>query len=211
MGLASSAFALDKTELNNRLQTITAKFVSMQQDPSTRVPADQLAHAQGVILLDRSGGAFIIGYHSGTGVALARDQKGHWSPPGFISSAGASLGAQLGGGKDFFVVLLMSPEVTDALKESSMDFGAQASATSGTSHSGAEASVNSGPEVIVYSQHNGLYAGAAIKGGSISADTDANDIYYDRPFSMDDILFERQVAPTPEGTDLISKIEQFSK
>lgn len=211
MGLAGSAFGLDRTELDNRIMTLTGKFTAMQQDPATRVPAEQLARARGIILLDRTGGAFIFGYHSGNGVALAKDPNGHWSSVGFVGSSGASFGAQLGGGKDFYVILLMSPEVAGALKETSMDFGAQASATSGTSHAGAETTVNSGPEVMVYSQHNGLYAGATIKGGSISAETDANAMYYDRPVSMDDILFEHEVAPTKAAKELISKIDEYSK
>jgi SH3 domain-containing YSC84-like protein 1 len=211
MGLAGSAFALDKPQLDERIHSLTAQFAAMQQNPATRVPANELAQAQGIILLDRTGGAFIVGYHSGNGVALARDQNGHWSPAGFVSSAGASLGAQVGGTKDFFVVLLMSPAVAQALKETTMDFGAQASVTGGSQYAVGQASVNSGPEVLVYSKHNGLYAGASIKGGSISQDKDANDIYYDHPVSMNDILFEHQVPLTRTATDLIAKIEQFSK
>jgi SH3 domain-containing YSC84-like protein 1 len=210
-GLASSAFALDKTQLDDRIRSLTAQFSAMQQDTKTAVPVNDLARAQGIILLDRTGGAFIFGYHTGNGVALARDQKGQWSPAGFVSSSGASLGAQVGGTKDFFVVLLMSPAVAQALKESSMDFGAQAYATGGTQSGGAQATVNSGPEVLVYSQRNGLYAGASIKGGSVSEDKDANDTYYGGPVSMNDILFEHQVTPTSASADLIAKIEQFSR
>jgi lipid-binding SYLF domain-containing protein len=211
MGLAFSAQALDKGQLNDRINSLSAKFTAMQQNPGTRVPADELARARGVILLDRTGGAFFVGFHSGNGVALAKDASGHWSPAGFVSSVGASLGPQIGGTKDFFVVLLMSPGAVESLKQSSMDFGAQASETGGDQHAGVEGNLQSKPSVVIYSQRNGLYAGASIKGGSISTDDDANAVYYDRAVSMDDILFNHQVAPSQTESDLVGKIEQFSR
>lgn len=211
MGLAVSAHAADRAQLDGRIHSFADKFTAMQQNPSTRVPASELARAQGIILLDRTGGAFFVGFHSGNGVALARDRYGHWSPAGFVSSVGASLGPQIGGTKDFFVVLLMSPSAVEELRQSSMDFGAQASETGGTQHAGIEGNINSHPSVVIYSERNGLYAGASIKGGSIKTDTDANAVYYDRAVSMGDILFNHQVAPTRAEADLITKIEEYSR
>lgn len=212
LGLACSAQAArDKAQLDARIQSFTAKFNAMQQNPATRVPAHELARAKGVILLDRTGGAFVFGFHSGNGVALARDASGRWSPAGFVSSVGASLGPQIGGGRDFFVLLLMTPGAIESVKQSTIDLGAQASVTGVTEHAGAEASLNSGPAVVVYSQHRGLYAGARIQGRSLSADNNANAILYGRPVSMEEILASHQVAPSPATEELIGKIEQFSQ
>jgi|HubBroStandDraft_5_1064220.scaffolds.fasta_scaffold486166_1 lipid-binding SYLF domain-containing protein len=211
MGLACSAQAADKAQLNDRIHSFTAKFTAMEQNPATRVPANELARAQGIILLDRTRGAFFLGFHSGNGVALARDQDGHWSPAGFVSSVGVSLGPQIGGTKDFFVVLLTSPAAVETLRQPVMDFGAQASETGGSEHAGAEANLESRPSVVIYSQRNGVYAGASIKGGSVKTDADANAVYYDRPVSMDDILFARRVAPSQAEADLIGKIDEFSR
>lgn len=211
MGLAISAKAVDKTQLDDRIRTITDKFSAMQANQSTAVPVNQLAAAKGIILLDRTGGALVFGFHSGNGVALTRDDAGKWGPVGFVGSTGASLGAQIGGTRDFFVVLLMTQGAVEQLKQSSMDFGAQASAVGGSTFAGAQASTGTTPSVIVYSAHNGLYAGAAIKGGSISTDNDANQVYYGKAVSMDDILFSRQVEPGPAASDLIAKLDQYSK
>jgi len=211
-GLVFSAHAaLTKAQLEARIQAYTAAFTTMQQNPATRVPASQLAQAHGIVLLDRTGGALVFGFHSGNGVALVKDESGRWSPAGFVSSVTASLGAQIGGSRDFFVILLMSPATAQSLRASSMDFGAQASGTGGTAQAGAQATLNSGPAVLVYSQHSGLYAGAVIKGRSLSADQRANEVYYGKPVTMDDILFSRNVSPSQATQDLISKIEQFSK
>jgi len=211
MGLAISAKAVDKMKLEDQLHSLTDQFTAMQQNPSTAVPAEQLAQAKGIILLDRTRGAFMFGFHSGNGVALTRDNSGKWSAVGFVSSVGASLGAQIGGTKDFYVILLMTPGAVDQLRQSSMDFGAEASGTGGSTYAGAQASMKTTPSVLVYSARNGLYAGAAIKGGSISTDEDANQVYYGRPVSMDDILFSHQVEPTPATASLIAKIDQYSK
>ena len=208
MGLAGSAFAVEKQELDKQLQTITEKFTAMQQNPDTRVPADKLAAAKGIILLDRTSGAFIIGGHSGYGVALMRNASGQWSQPSFVESGGASLGAQIGGTKDFFVVLANTPAAADTLKQPSMDFGAQASATGGTSHMGAEANMGSQP-VVIYSENKGLYAGASLKGGSIDEDADANAVYYGRTVSAEDI-FRAQVTASPMGEVLVKELDQWS-
>lgn len=208
MGLAGSAFAVEKPDLDKQLQTITEKFTAMQQNPDTRVPAEQLAAAKGIILLDRTSGAFIIGGHSGNGVALMRDTSGHWSQPSFVKAAGASLGLQIGGTKDFFVVLANTPTAADTLKESSMDFGAQASATGGTAQMGAEANVKSQP-VVIYSANKGLYAGASLKGGSIKEDADANAVFYGRNVSPEDI-FTAQVTSSPMGDALVKELSQWS-
>lgn len=211
MGLVLSANAADRSQLNDRIHSITAKFTAMQQNPATHVPADELARARGIILLDRTRGALFFGFHRGIGVALVRDESGRWSPPGFVSSAGASLGPQIGGSGDFFVILLMSRGAVEALKQPVIDFGGQASATGGGMHTGAQAMTKSSPSVLVYSQSNGLYAGATIRGGSISADKNANRVYYGRPISMDEIVFSRDVTPSLAQQDLIAKIDEFSR
>jgi SH3 domain-containing YSC84-like protein 1 len=210
MGLAGSAFAVDKPELDQRMQSLAEKFTAMQKNPDTRVPANQLAAAKGILLLDRTGGALIVGVHSGNGVALMRDKSGSWSAPSFVSAGGASLGVQIGSIKDFFVVLAMTPDAAETLKQSSMDFGAQASAVGGTSHSGVEADTESNPAVVIYSENKGLYAGASLKGGSVKEDSDANAVYYGRPVSAADI-FGRQVATSPMGDVLIKEIEEYSR
>lgn len=207
MGSASSAFGADRAELNQRIQSLTTQFTDMQTNPGTRIPPQKLAAASGIILLDRTRGALGFGYHTANGVALARGASGRWSPAGFVSAQGASLGPQIGGTKDFFVILMMSPEAAQALKQPVIDFGGQASATGGTAHAGTQAMTGPGP-VDVYSDHNGVYAGAAVTGGSFHSDDDANAIYYGKPANADQILFENAVQPTPTVNALIAAINQ---
>ena len=210
MGLAASAFAVEKPQLDQRMQSITEKFTAMQQNPATRVPANELAMAKGIVIFDRTGGAFFVGVHGGYGVALMRDKSGNWSAPSWVSVGGASLGPQIGGTKDFFVVLAKTPEAADTLKQSSMDWGVQASATGGSEHAGAEANTPSQPAVVVYSQNKGLYAGASVKGGTVKEDSDANAVYYGRSVSAEDI-FRGQVTTSAAGDALIKEIQEYSR
>jgi len=209
--LASSALALNRPQLDDRIQSLTAKFTAMEQNPATRVPAGELARAKGIILLDRTKGTLILGVHGGNGVALTREPAGQWSSVGFVSSGGASLGPQIGGSKDFFVILLMSQSAVDTLKQPVIDFTAQASGTAGTEHTGARTMLGSHPPIMIYSERNGLYAGASIKGGSVKADKDANAAYYGHPASMSDILFAHQVTQSPAEEALIAKIDEYSR
>ena len=210
MGLAGSALAVDKSELDKNLQTICEKFTAMQQNPQTRIPAEQLAEAKGIVLMDRTGGAFIIGGHSGYGVACTRNAQGQWSQPSFVSSSGFSLGPQIGGTKDFYVVLANTRQAADALKQSKTDFGAAASVTGGTANAGTQANMGGSQPVVVYSQNKGLYAGASLKGGNMKEDADANEVYYGRPVSAQDV-FSAQVQPSPSGIILVKDLNQWAR
>jgi lipid-binding SYLF domain-containing protein len=71
--------------------------------------------------------------------------------------------------------------------------------------------LGSHPPIMIYSERNGLYAGASIKGGSVKADKDANAAYYGHPASMSDILFAHQVTQSPAEEALIAKIDEYSR
>lgn len=211
VGLTVSVRAVNTAKLDDRIQYLTYEFEKMQQDVNHRVPADELARAKGIILLDRSKGGFIFGYQSGGGVMLAKNDQGHWSAPAFINSKAASLGFQIGGERDFLVILVMSQNVLDALTRNNVEFGAQASGTDVILNSNQESSTAPANSMLVYGEHHGLYGGAVVKGGSISPDEKANAVYYGKDISTTDILFDDKVQPTATESDLIKDLDQDSK
>lgn len=211
LGLAGSALAVDKAQLNDRIQSLNKEFVSMQQNSAHRVPANELAQAKGIILLDQSKGGFLFAYHGGDGIAMVRDASGNWSAPAFVSSSGASLGFQAGGERDFFVILLKSPQAADALTQQKLNFGAQAGGTGGGESYNASATTIPANSVVVYSERHGVFGGASVMGGAISPDNHANAVYYGRPVSMNSILFSGQVQPTPMADHLIGDLSYFQK
>lgn len=215
MGLASvvslCATRAPAENLDCEIHQLAAKFEAMQAKPDKRVPAELLRKAQGIILLDRTRAGFLFAYQGGSGVAMARDAQGNWSPPAFLTATEASLGFQIGGEQNFFVILLMSTNAAHKLTASFVDFGGEARGTAGDQSAGAEGQAVPTDSVLVYSDRTGLYGGAAIKGGSISADENANEMYYGHYVTMNDILFDKKVSPTAAATDLANTISEYSR
>lgn len=212
-GLAGTALAADQAELDNRIRALTLKFEEMQQKPDRAIPPDNLKKAFGVVLLDRTKAGFIFAYQGGGGIALVRNSlKAKWSPAAFLSANEASLGFQVGGEQDFYVILLMTTNATRYLTEPKYEFSGEARGTAGNSSAGEQGVVSSsGPPVLVYDDRAGLYGGAALKGGAIAPDNNANLTYYGKTLTMADILFNHQVQATPATQDLFQQIDRYSK
>ena len=213
LGIASSTLAVDQAELDNRIRTLTAKFQALQQKPDKNIPVEQLRRAKGIVLLDRTKAGFLFAYQGGGGVALVKDSKSdQWSPAAFLGAHEASLGFQVGGEQNFFVILFMNTNALHLLTEPNLQFGGEARGTAGDSSAAAEGNVApTAPSVLVYDDRKGLYGGAAVKGGGIAPDDQANRIYYGQLLTMNDILFEEKVKPTEAATKLITKITEYSR
>lgn len=207
-----TAQAVDKVKLDERVRTLAAKFQSLQSQPDKRIPADVLRKAQAVVLLDRTKAGFLFAFQGGGGVALVRDPgTRRWSPAAFVAANEASLGFQIGGEQNFFVILLMDTNATRLLTEASFDFAGEARGTAGDAGSGVEGSVNQpGPPVLVYGERQGLFGGAAVKAGAIAPDNEANRAYYGQFVTMRDILFDRKVEATPSSKDLAATITEYA-
>jgi len=214
LGLATSVFAIDKPELDKRVRKLTAKFDALQAKPDKRIPAETLKKAKGIVLMDRTKAGFIFAYQGGNGVALVRDKSGNWGSPGFMKATEASLGFQIGGQQSFIVVLLMTTNAVGMLTDHEFTFGGEASGTAGNSTGKAEGVMSTSDQpVIMYSDTEGLYGGAAIKGGAFSPDGDANLAYYGESYSMSEILVEKKpkTKATEAVEELIKKLEASPK
>jgi lipid-binding SYLF domain-containing protein len=213
LGFAGSTFAVEKTELDNRIRMLTAKFDALQQKADKSIPAEHLRKAQGIVLLDRTKAGFVFAFQGGGGVALVKDPRSErWSPAAFLGAHEASLGFQIGGEQSFFVILFMNTNATRLLIEPNIKFGGEARGTAGDSSTGAEGIASpTEPSVLVYAARKGLYGGAAIKGGAIAPDDEANRVYYAQFLTMDDILFQKKAPTTEAATELAAKVTAYSK
>jgi lipid-binding SYLF domain-containing protein len=146
-------------------------------------------------------------------VALVRDLKtGNWSPAAFVHANEASLGLQVGGEKVFYAILLMHTNAVRMLTDAKINFAGEARGTAGDASAGEEGKISlTEHPVLVYNDRAGLYGGAAIKGGAISADDEANRIYYDQFVSMQDILFDKKVKATDSALELVKRLTEHSK
>ncbi len=206
-------FGMDKASLDKRIRKLTIKFEQMQQKPDKRIPADMLAKAQGIVLLDRTKAGFLFAFQGGGGLATVKDPAtGRWSAPAFLNATEASLGFQIGGQQSFIVVLLMTTNATRVLTGSDFNFGGEARGTAGNASAGVEGTVDSQePSVLVYDDRAGLFGGVALKGGALSPDPEANLAYYDQAVTMQDILFDGKVKPTEAASELAKKIAEFAR
>lgn len=213
LGLAWSAPAVERPALEQKAQKLITRFEAMQQKPDKRVPADVLRKAQGIILLDRTKAGFVFAYQGGGGVAMVKDKKGRWGPLAFLKADEASLGFQVGGQQTFLVILLMNEQAAQSLiADAAFEFGGEARGTAGDSSAGAESKVDSlERSVLIYDERSGLFGGAAIKGGAVSPDHNANHVYYGGDFSMPDILFSGKLKPTPVAISLAGKIGAYAR
>lgn len=212
LGFVGPALAADRAELDDHVRALTAKFEVLQADPNKRVPADTLRKAQGIILLDTTKAGFMFAFQSGAGVTMVRDRWGNWSPVAFLNKNEASFGFQAGGQQSFFVILLMNTNTTRGLLKPAMDFGGEAQGTAGNNSSTAEGKIVSAfQSVVVYDDHDGFYAGAAMKAGALAPDDKDNQAYYGQYVSMSDILFDKKIEPTQAAFDLAAKIQDYAK
>ena len=95
LALGVSALAAEKHELDSLVRDLRNRFQDLQRNPERAIPAETLAKAQGIVLLNRTKGGLVFAYENGAGVALVRQGKaGRWSPAAFMASSEASLGLQ---------------------------------------------------------------------------------------------------------------------
>ena len=131
LAIVTSAVAVEKPELERKGQKILAKFESLQGKSDKKVPPDLLKKAQGIILLDRTKAGFIFAFQGGSGLSMVKDKSGKWGPVAFMRADEGSLGFQIGGQQSFIVVLLMTTNSTEMLRDASFEFGGEARGTAG--------------------------------------------------------------------------------
>jgi SH3 domain-containing YSC84-like protein 1 len=215
-GLANSAPALDKAELDRRIRTLTTQFEAMQAKTEKTIPAETLGRAEGIVLLDRTKAGFVLAYQGGSGTALLRDEKtGKWGPAAFVSANEASLGLQIGGQQSFVVILLMTTNATRLLTEPSFEFVGEARGIVQYASLGTLAAVSpapkSQPPVLIYDDRKGLYGGAALKGGAMAPDDQANRVYYGQSFNMKEILTGSAVSVSEAAAELNMVLEKHAR
>lgn len=211
--VAFGAKAVDRLSLDQKANTLLAKFELMQEKPDKRVPPQFLRKARAIILLDRTKAGFVFAYQGGGGVALVKDKRGRWSPLAFMKADEASLGFQIGAQQSFVVILLMNEESARTLiADAAFEFGGEARGTAGDVSEGVEGKVDDIERaVLVFNDREGLFGGAAVKGGAISPDQTANCVYYGQPVTMEDILFKRKVKLSEAAVTLGRKLDHYAR
>ena len=209
-GMGANPLKKSAEKLDLRIRRSAERFIEMQKEPGKRIPAELLARARGIIILHRVKAGLVVGGEAGNGVALVRDKTtGVWSAPASISSSEGSYGIQVGAQESTFVLLLMNETGLKPLLGGSVNIGVDVAATAGPLNEGGKFDTTTVQSpILVYSDVEGLFVGAAFKGGGILPAQKNNDLYYGR--SMNDILFDASVRPSATGQHLIDVIETYA-
>jgi SH3 domain-containing YSC84-like protein 1 len=166
-----------------------------QEIPETAIPTAVMREAKGLAILTVTKAGFIISGRGGTGIVVARIEKG-WSGPSAIGTGGIGFGFQVGAQVSELVIVLNTPEAVNAFsKGGNVTLGGALSVAAGPIGRDAEASLTLGAAIYTYSRSQGLFAGVSLEGTVIATRDEANAEYYGKPVEAKDILSGKVQPP----------------
>src|SRR5579872_1963135 len=185
--------------------------VVMQEvlDVPDNIPQELLEKAECVIVIpSMTKLAMGVGGSYGRGAMVCRTGKmfkGPWGAPAMYSLEGGSFGLQLGGESTDVVLLVMNDRGVEALLDSKVKLGGNASAAAGPKGRNLEAAtdVTMRAEILSYSRSRGLFAGVSLEGTSLRADNDATEQVYGRKLNARQILSGRGIAVPVSGQHFV--------
>jgi SH3 domain-containing YSC84-like protein 1 len=210
--LGSTALAADNKE-QGRLENCG---VVMQEilDVPDNIPLELLEKAECVIVIpSMTKVALGIGGSYGRGAMVCRSGKafsGPWGAPAMYALEGGSFGLQLGAESTDVVLLVMNTRGVDALLNSKVKLGANASAAAGPKGRNIEASTDASlrSEILSYSRSRGLFAGVSLEGTSLRPDDDATEQVYGRKLTARNIVTGKRVSVPASGRHLVDVLEK---
>ena len=186
----------------------TAIIQRFQEIPEKGIPPAVLKAARGVAILTVTKAGFLGSGRGGTGVVVARTDKG-WSGPSSIGTGGIGFGFQAGVEITEFVIILNTPAAVEAFaKQGNVTLGGNLSVAAGPVGRSAEAGVGLQAATYTYSRSQGLFAGVSLEGTAIGTRDDANEAYYGRPVTAGEILAGK-VQPPAGARNLIAALSKY--
>src|SRR3954468_19702224 len=154
-----------------------------------------------------------VGGSYGRGAMVCRTGKafsGRWGAPAMYSLEGGSFGLQLGAESTDVVLLVMNNRGVEALLNSKVKLGGNASAAAGPKGRNVEASTDASlrAEILSYSRSRGLFAGVSLEGTSLRPDDDASAQVYGRKMTARNIVTGNKISVPASGRHLIDVLEK---
>jgi lipid-binding SYLF domain-containing protein len=176
--------------------------------PEKGIPPAVMRAARGVAILTVTKAGFVGSARGGTGVLVARTEKG-WSSPSAIGTGGLGVGFQAGVEITEFVIVLNTPAAVEAFaKQGNVTLGGNLSVAAGPVGRSAEAGVALQSAMYSYSRSQGLFAGVSLEGTGIGTRDNANAAYYGKPVTAGEILSGR-VQPPAGASKLIAVLSKY--
>ncbi|MEN3186992.1 MAG: lipid-binding SYLF domain-containing protein [Atribacterota bacterium] len=154
-----------------------------------------LRRAEGVAIFPevKRVGLFLGGYF-GEGLVLRKDKKGRFFGPAFLKIEGLSVGPQIGVQVQGLVLLLMNRQGIEAFYKDGFTLGGNISIAAGPLGRGFSAGVDTelSSSIYAYAIARGFFAGISIEGARIRDNKKANEAFFGRKTSVQEILTEKQ-------------------
>src|SRR6476620_2713356 len=190
--------------------------VVMQEilDIPENIPQELLEKAECVIVIPSMTKVDMgIGGSYGRGAMVCRSGQtfnGPWGAPAMYALDGGSVGFQLGAESTDVVFLVMNKRGVDALLNSKVKLGGNASAAAGPKGRNVEASTDASlrAEILSYSRSRGRFAGLALEGTSLRPDDDASEQVYGRKMKARNIVTGKGITVPASGRHLVDVLEK---
>jgi len=123
---------------------------------------------------------------------------------------GGSFGLQLGAQATDLVLLVMNNRGVNALLNSKVKLGGNASAAAGPKGRDVSAATDATlrAEILSYSRSRGLFAGVSLDGASLRPDDDASEQVYGRRINARTIVTGKDITVPMSGRQLIATLEK---
>jgi SH3 domain-containing YSC84-like protein 1 len=202
--VTAAAYADMQDDVNQAL-SILERF---QEIPESAIPDVIMRDAKGLAILTLTKGGFVFSGRGGTGVVLARTDKG-WSGPSAIGAGGMGFGFQVGGQVSELVIVLNTPDAVAAFaKGGNFTFGGALSLATGPVGRDLEGSMAVGAVMYTYSRSQGLFAGVSMEGTVVYTRDEANAEFYGKPVQAREIL-SGSVAPPAGAQKLLKFLSKY--
>lgn len=181
---------------------------SFAKDPSFLTDKAYVRESYGVLIVPSLVKAGIgIGGQGGSGVLFAHDpETGRWSAPAFFGLGGPTLGPQLGVERLELVFVILDQGALSAILSGDFKLGVDASFVAGSGGGRAESTTG---DIRVLSRSEGVYAGATLKGTSVSPKDHWNLAFYGRATTPSEIVRTQQVVTDPSVEELRAALSRF--
>ena len=206
--LSSCATTSPRDAMQQDVDQATSIIQRFESIPEKGIPPAVMRAAKGVAILTVTKAGFIGSGRSGTGVVVERLDKG-WSGPSAIGTGGVGFGFQAGVEVTEFVMVLNTPAAVDAFaKQGNVTLGGNLSVAAGPVGRTAEAGVGLQSAIYTYSISQGFFGGVSLEGTVVSTRDEANEAYYGRKVTAEEILSGK--VPAPAGArNLLAALSKY--
>ncbi len=201
-----------RADLVDRVETCEAILQEFQSRRDTAIPAEVLAKARALIIVNQFKAGFFFGVKDGYGVIMVKKPNGRWSLPVLVSAGEASLGLQVGATAVETIYVITDENTPRLLFNHRFNVGVDAKAVAGPKAAEAErynAEILKTP-MLVYTKIAGLYAGATVKAGHLSRNDSANCTLYNTKYTMPELLYSDWVQPAKEVVPLMELVQRLA-